>query len=202
MAIFIEREEYDFLLRSARFCEKIELYADILGLDHGEILAYKNDNAQFNYVFANQTQYGSLAESYMRYKISNMQARFADLLYQCRNSSNYTTSIGEELGLNHSSNSQKDFAPDVKMEYLSTGQPVLKWDKGNFDGVEIWKDSGNKAGYQQLAKSYTHRFIDTSPLPLKGICKLWKYCVIYLLKDEMVGSWSEEIEVVARGPLA
>lgn len=201
MAIFIEREEYEFLLRSAKFCEKVELYADLLGLDHGEVLAYKNDNEQFNYVFANQSQYGSLAESYMRYKIHNMQTRYNDLLCQCRNSNSYTSNIGEELGINTATKQaiQTAVMPIVKAEYLSTGQPVLKWEKGEFEGVEIWKSTCDKKGYQRLAQAFAHRFIDTEPLPTNGLTALWKYAVIYLHKNEMTGNWSEEVAVIVHG---
>src|SRR6202000_1314771 len=99
MAIFIERDEYEFFLRSVKFCEKIDSYCSLLGLDKAEVDSYKNENELFNYVFAHKSSYGSLAESFMRYKISNMQSLFYDLSSKCRNSRNYTERIGQELGL-------------------------------------------------------------------------------------------------------
>ena len=200
MPIFIERDEYEFFLRSVKFCDKIDNYQVLLGLDSTEVDAYKSENELFNYVFAHKANYGTLAESFMRYKISNMQSLFYDLVYKCKNSRNYTERIGTDLGISTGdfSTRQISHTPVVYIGFNADGQPVLNWTRGMFDGVEIWKDSGNGRGYQKLDRSSNMEYTDTSSLPLNK-CEAWKYSIIYLFKDEMVGNWSDEQEVIVYG---
>jgi hypothetical protein len=199
MPIFIERDEYEFFLRSVKFCDKIDSYSLLLGLDRAEVDAYKSENELFNYVFAHKSSYGTLAESFMRYKISNMQSLYYDLSSKCRNSRNYTERIGAELGITIAtgevSNPPINHTPVLNIGLNADGYPVLKWKQGMFEDVEIWKDSGNGRGYQKLDRCNDSEYTDkTSVSPDKY--EAWKYSIIYLFKDEMVGNWSDEQEVI------
>jgi hypothetical protein len=200
MPIFIERDEYEFFLRSVKFCDKIDTYSSLLDLDPLEVDSYKRENELFNYVFVNKASYGTLAESFMRYKISNMQSLFYDLVYKCKNSRNYTERIGTDLGISTGdfSTRQISHTPVVYIGFNADGQPVLNWTRGMFDGVEIWKDSGNGRGYQKLDHCSDGEYIDKTVLP-NNKCEVWKYSVIYLFKDEMTGNWSDEQEAIVYG---
>ena len=201
MPIFIERDEYEFFLRSVKFCDKIDNYRSLLGLDPAEVDSYKSENELFNYVFAHKSTYGTLAESFMRYKISNMQSLFYDLSAKCRDSRNYTERIGAELGITTYvvSSTPVSHTPLVDIGFNADGYPVLKWKHGMFEDVEIWKDSGNGRGYQKLDRSSDVEYTDTTALPANK-CEAWKYSIIYLFKGEMVGNWSDEREVIVYGP--
>jgi hypothetical protein len=200
MPIFIERDEYEFFLRSVKFCDKIDNYRSLLGLDPAEVDSYKSENELFNYVFAHKSTYGTLAESFMRYKISNMQSLFYDLSSKCRSSRNYTERIGAELGITtrEISSPPVSHTPLVDIMFNADGCPVLKWKPGMFEDVEIWKDSGNGKGYQKLDRCSGVEYTDATILP-PNKCEVWKYSIIYLFKDEMVGNWSDEREVIVYG---
>jgi len=203
MPLFIEKEEYEFFLRSVKFCDQIDKYAAMLGLDPIEVDNYKNENELFNYVFAHKAAYGSLAESFMRYKICNMQMQYSDLAWQCKSSRNYTTKIGDELGITTTFSTLPNMndTPIVTISFSLEGYPVLKWDGGQFESVEIWKDSGHGKGYEKLGRSNNSEYVDKTPLtPNK--CEVWKYSAIYLFKDEMVGNWSDECEAIVHYPSA
>ena len=197
MPIFIEKDEYEFFLRSAKFCEKIDIYSTLLGLEAAEVSSYKNENDLFNYVFAHKASYGSLAESFMRYKMDNMQELFCDLVCKCKSSRNYTSRIGAELGILSSEvrSPQPNDSPIVSIACHTEGYPVLRWDQNTMDGVEIWKDTGNGKGYQKLSRSNGLEYVDKTVLPHNQPV-VWKYSLIYLFKGEMVGNWSDEQEVV------
>jgi hypothetical protein len=199
MAIFMEREEYEFLLRAVKFCDKVDNYMNLLDLDPVEVHEFKTDNELFNYVFANQENYGSLAESFTRYKINNLQLKFSELMCACKYSKNYTAQIGDDLGLNVAvpSLDPNMYTPQIKIEYTDEGRPLLKWSKGAFEGVEIWKNSGSASGYQKMARCYGNNYQDNRDLPAK--CEVWKYSLIFLFRDEMVGNWSDEVSVIVQG---
>ena len=63
--------------------------------------------------------------------------------------------------------------------------------------MEIWKDSGK--GFEKLDKDFFPDFTDKTALPAPGASILWKYKMIYLLKDETVGNWSDEVSVTVSG---
>jgi len=197
MPIFIEKEEYDFLLCSARFCEKIDRYSGLLNLNQAEVNAYKNENDLFNYVFANNSSYGSLAESFVRYKMGSMQELFYDLVSKCRSSRNYTWQIGAELGIiiTGAHNQPIKHCPEVNLRFDRQGYPLLTWTNCMLDGVEIWKDSGNGKGYEKLSFSGGSEYTDKTELPCVNQ-EVWKYTLIYLYKDEMVGDWSDVQEAI------
>ena len=201
MSIFLERDEYEFFLQSVKFCDKIDNYSALLGLDPVEVDSYKSENELFKYVFAHKANYGTLAESFIRYKISNIQSLFFDLSSKCKNSGNYTEQIGGDLGISTGEVSIPpiNHTPMLSVGLNGKGYPVLKWKQGVFDEVEIWKDSGNGSGYQKLTRSFGPEYADTTTLP-QNKYEAWKYSIIYLFKDEMVGNWSDERQVIVIGP--
>lgn len=198
MAIFIEKEEYEFLLRIEKFCENIDTYAHLLGLDPVDVHNFKTDNQLFNYVFSSLERYGTMADSFTKYKISNLQVKFSELMSACKYSKNYTTQIGDLLGINAqvTSLNPESYTPALSVHYTADGYPVLKWNKGMFHSVEIWKNAGSVAGYQKLARCQGSEYVDRSSLPIS--LNEWKYSIIYVFKDEMVGNWSEEINVLVQ----
>ena len=197
MAIFIEKDDYEFFLRSAKFCENIDKYSAQLELDPVEVISYKNENDLFNYVFAHKASYGSLAESFMRYKIGNMEELFYDLVAKCKKSRNYTSYIGADLGIlcNEIKSYPINQNPVATITLNPEGHPILRWMERFLDGVEIWKDSGDGKGYQKLSRCTGLDYVDKSMLPINGH-EVWKYCLIYVFKEEMVGNWSDEQEAI------
>src|SRR6266446_1189694 len=74
-------------------------------------------------------------------------------------------------------------SPDSKIEMSSGGHPNLRWTKGKFDGVEIWKDSGT--GLVKLDRDMRPDYIDKTNLPANGTAAVWRYKMIYLMNDEV-----------------
>ena len=201
MPLFVERDEYDFFLRSVKFCDVIDKYYSLLGLDYSEVEAYKNENELFNYVFAHQAAYGSLAESFMRYKICNMQKLYNNLALQCKSSSNYTAAIGAHLGIDTMFKRDRlvSDSPKLSLTFNAYGQPVLMWKEGLFDSIEIWKDWGRGRGYEKFYTGCGGEYSDKSALP-RDRCEVWKYTAIYVFKNEMIGNWSDECEAIVHNP--
>ena len=99
MTTMIKGEDYNFLLIAVKFCEKIDRYVELLGLDEDEVEAFKNANNLFSFVFNNKEKYASCAESFTRYQIENLRINLSYLAQSCRNNPNYSIAIGHDLGI-------------------------------------------------------------------------------------------------------
>src|SRR5688572_28700079 len=146
MAVFIKSEDFDFIMRVTKFCEKIDDHASRLGLNRELVEVFKSENELLIYVFSNEDQYKSCSQSFIQIKINAMRKSYEEFTSLCMRSRNYTIAIGEELGFEEACvpfdpNSN---TPELEIELSPEGHPVLKWDKGSFIGIEIWKDRGDK----------------------------------------------------------
>jgi len=227
MATIIEQSDEGLKTQLNTFCGKIDNYTLILGLTAGDVTSIKNDNKFFSYVLDGVNAFRTFAQTMTGYKdllrygkedevlpafptiptlpaapaavVANIQKRFARLIQDCVNSSNYTKSIGEDLGIEAPTTpfDPNTGKPKFKIEFSSGGQPDLIWKKGKFQGVEIWKDTGT--GLKFLDKDFSPDYIDKSPLPAAGVSAVWKYKMIYLYKDEVVGNWSDEVSTTVYG---
>lgn len=54
-------------------------------------------------------------------------------------------------------------------------------------------------GFIKLDRDFNPDYIDKTPLPAEGISAVWKYKMIYLYKDEVVGEWSDEVTTTVYG---
>lgn len=227
MATFIDTTDEGFKTQLNTFCGKVDTHSTTLGLAAADVTSIKADNTFFGYVFDSLNVFKTFSQNMTAYKdllrygknddvlpafptiptlpvapaavLANIQKRFARLIQDCVNSSNYTKSIGEDLGIEAPSTpfDPNTGKPKFKIEFSSGGHPNLIWVKGKFQGVEIWKDTGT--GWQKLDKDFSPDYIDKSQLPPAGRSEVWKYKMIYLFKDEVVGSWSDEVSTTVLG---
>jgi hypothetical protein len=97
MPAFIERKDYEFLLMAEKFCTKVTQYADLLGLNAGEVESLKNESHYFQSVFLGDPD--STREEFSQHKIQNMRINLSHLAQCCKNNPNYTVPIGLDLGI-------------------------------------------------------------------------------------------------------
>ena len=77
------------------------------------------------------------------------------------------------------------------------GHPKLHCTIGDYDGYEIWRDTGK--GYVMIDVSTIPDFIDYAPLPAIGTSEVWNYKAIYRYKNEQIGNWSIVVSVAVTG---
>jgi len=87
--------------------------------------------------------------------------------------------------------------PEITLRTVGGGKPEVVWNKGSFDGVEIWVDRGE--GFVFLAVDSHPNYTDTSAMPAPNASQVWKYKAIYLLHDERVGNWSAVVSINVGG---
>ncbi len=132
---------------------------------------------------------------------AKIQERFARMIQKIVNHQNYTKTIGENLGIEAA---VVVFDPQLgkpvfKIIFSSGGHPQLVWVKRKFQGVEIWADYGDGKGWVKVERDFSPDYIDKHALPAAGASAVWKYKMIYIFKDEVVGSYSEEVVVTVYG---
>jgi hypothetical protein len=226
MAILIEKTDTAFNLQLKNFASKISTYSTALGLTAAEVTSIKADAAAFDFILNTQLAVQTFAQNYTVFKNNlrnggdltlgalpvqpvfgaapalpalNIESRFRNLTQRIAHNAAYTAAIGLDLGIEApvSVFNPDNGKPVFKIELSSGGHPNLRWTRGKFQGVEIWKDSGN--GFSKLDRDMRPDYIDKSNLPAAGITAVWKYKMIYLLKDEVIGNWSDVVTVTVHG---
>jgi hypothetical protein len=226
MAVYIETRDLAFNVQLKNMASKIGKYADTLGLTSDDVAGLQADAAAIDYITINQLAVQSFAENHSSFKKSlrrgsvlaqgvlptppvfgtappmpkhNVEGRLRLLMQRISHHPRYNSAIGEDLGIEAP---VKTFAPKAgkpvfTIVLVEGGRPKLRWVKKKFQGVEIWKDVGQ--GFAKLDRDMMPDYIDKSALPALGISATWRYKMIYLLNDEVMGSWSDEVSITVHG---
>jgi hypothetical protein len=226
MIIHIPKSDLAFTILLKNFATKIGKYGTGLGITEREITSLQKDAAAFDYVVNCQSVIQIFAQSFTTFKnvlrkggevelmampvapvldnpppmpAPHIDGRLRNVIQRIVSHPDYTSTIGEDLGIEGGMEALAaiEAKPRFFIKLASNGHPNIRWIKGKFHGVEIWKDTGR--GFMKLERDFKPRFFDKSPLPPWGVTAVWKYKMIYLLKDQPIGSWSDVVSVTVRG---
>ena len=226
MTIFIERQDAAFNLQLKNFVAKIGTYATPLGLTAAQVNAVKADSLYFDYVLNAMITYQTFAHNYTKYKtelrhghVSNLgglptppvlgtapavvaadiEARFRALIQSFSKNANFTAAMAQDLGIEAPASNFNPGTgkPVLTIDFNHGGHPVLHYTRGEFDGVEIWKDTN--AGFIKLERITQTTYTDNSTLPAAGQAAVWKYKLIFLYKDQVVGNYSDVVSITVYG---
>ncbi|MBI5214592.1 MAG: hypothetical protein HY960_02445 [Ignavibacteriae bacterium] len=113
----------------------------------------------------------------------------------------YTRAIGEDLGLEPPESSlDPTTITSAKPVFFSTHLPDairLDWIKGMFDGVVIERKRGNETTFSVIGRDMKSPFDDTDKNLVSDVPEIRIYRIRYILNDQLVGQWSDEIRVMA-----
>lgn len=227
MALLIEKSDLGLNTQLKTFNGKIDTYKTALGLTDAEVAATKADAAAFDFLLTAQDAVQTFAQNFTTYKNllrkggastlgalplmpalapappmpekPDLEGRFRILVQRIAYHPAYTTAIGRDLGIEapEETFNPSEGKPSFYIEPTSGGYPNLRWKKGKYEGVEIWKDNGS--GFAKLDRDMKPDYIDKTELPKAGTTALWKYKMIYLLNDEPIGNWSDVVSVTVYG---
>ena len=110
----------------------------------------------------------------------------------------FTDAIGEQLQIMGDGEADSFNPADGKPTFEGdpqVGKVVLDWVKGDFDGVVIESQRGAETTMMFLDKDFKSPFPDMRPNLVAGQPEKRRYRMIYLLDDEVVGSWSDEVTI-------
>ena len=135
---------------------------------------------------------------------AGIEGRFRKRAAKAKADNNYTVGIGEacRFEASHGTFNPNSGAPTLKVDATHAGHPHIQFNKGRWQGGEIWKmvikNGGNNPpipnpqdpSFVKLERVFGHDYIDPSELPANGATELWAYKVIHLYANEQVGEWS------------
>lgn len=227
MKTFIESNDVFFGIQLHNFYEKLTDHGPILGFTVDEINEAKADSAYWDYCIYSCTKMDTTTKDFFGSKDllrngskkgevfnglpslpamgtppalvpAGIQLRFSQKAAKAKASAKYNKAIGKDLGIEApeevfiASNGK----PNLKIK-LNAGHPEISFVKGKYEGLEIYKDSGN--GFSLLATSFRSGYTDNSSLPPSGVSAVWKYKAIYFHGNVQVGKWSDEASITVIG---
>ena len=224
---FIKQALDEFSHQEINFCLKIGNYT-LDQVKPADIVLVKEDSDFLAWVISTKKAYISNGEAWTTYGDSlfhgvdsgvpavqpalptvgtpptvvheGMRTRFSNIAADCKSSTEYTETIGIDLGIVAT---VTPFVPangkPVVKESLHVGHPFFKYTKGDYEGVQIYKDSGDGHGFVKFDKAINPTYTDNSALPAAGVAVVWQYKFVYLYKNAEVGTASSVIEVLVTG---
>jgi hypothetical protein len=202
-------------------------YAELLEISAQEMDALKADATAFRYAYQSMCDMQTYAQAWTSYKnllrdggagntgwpVASALAepippavspgiipRLSALAARIKTSRNYTSTIGYDLWLIGAEQKvdNSTWKPALSI-YSQAGHPVIVWNKGHANALEIWVDRGDGNNFVFLAINTEPNTTDTTPLPVSGGSAVWKYKAIYRAHDEQVGQWSDVISLAVGG---
>lgn len=226
MKDWLEKEDLKFAAQIAEFAEALPTYAVLLGISPAQLAAALADANFVGFVIFKSPTADAYKQNWVklkdqvRYGVNgdvlapfpspvdvttppatvepNVEKRFRELVKIIKANPNYTKGIGEALKIEKDETvvNPSEGKPSFRV-FLDSGSPVLKWVKGMYEGVEVWVDRGT--GYIKAERDLRPPFVDKHTLPAAGQSAVWKYKMIYILNDETIGLWSDEVSITVTG---
>ena len=226
-ANYLENTDEKLSFQLSNFSSKINLYETLFGLTPREVESSVEDSNYFLWVVNSHLKIDTNKKDWTLFKnilkkgeenVTSNSApttpvledmprevppgvvyRFTTMVNRIKAHPNYTTAIGQNLGIEQSATppANRDTAQPVLKAVNRGGKVNLIWKKGKFSGILIEKDSGN--GFVMLDRDFVPDFIDNSPMPERGQSAIWMYRASYLINDEKVGVWSDIVTITVAG---
>lgn len=125
--------------------------------------------------------------------------RISKLAGRIKASPNYNASVGHDLGIiaPRRNVDLQSLQPKLRI-ILMAGQPQISCIKGKADGIDLYVDRNDGAGFVLINRLLRLKYLDTTILPAGGGIREWSYRAIYVKRDRQVGHMSAVVSVVVK----
>ncbi len=202
------------------FNAKLPGYATALAITPAELTSVANDTTMFAYIVNLSNIYKQTAQNVVAFKNllkhevasagplgaipglppigtaptavpAGVFDRISKLAARIKNSSNYTSSIGQDLNIIAPTITinTATMQPTLKTN-LDAGRPHIKWLKNNSDALDLYVDREDGAGFIYLGRFINPEYIDVFNLPSTAPLAQWDYKGIYVIGNSPVGLYS------------
>lgn len=153
---------------------------------HGKVLAANSAAAASHHATADKQAFRNDVEDKVRALTRRIKAH-----------PSYTEALGSLLGIVGAEmhTDLSDAKPVLKATDQTGGVVVLSYQKTKSDGINIYAQRDNEAEFVFLARDTQTRYVDNRPLLAAGKPELRRYTVVYVVKDQEVGHFSDELVV-------
>ena len=127
---------------------------------------------------------------------SGIEDRFRTLCQRIKSHGAYTSSIGQDLGIEAASSPvELDSKKPILTIKNIAGHPHIDWKKDGMDALDLYGTDDTSNAYVLLGTLTGHSYVDNRALPAVGQSKLRKYKGIYKKKDTQIGQMSDEVSI-------
>lgn len=206
------------------FTIKVSMYANTLGVSASELSNLQKDNAAYQYVIDLLNQYRHAVmnltgyKNMMKHALDNQHLgaiptlpnfptpppavpegifdRATKLASRIKVSLNYTTNIGNDLGITSTTtNIDIDNLQPKLTITINVGRPLIKWTKGKADATALYVDRNDGLGFVLIGHFTRSEYLDTITLPENKRYEEWHYKAIFMIADKLVGLYSKVTSV-------
>lgn len=199
-ADYFPRPDGELLMWHDRFIANLATLKVQLGLSDEDLVGCHNDNKELHgkVSAANSAAAASHHATAEKQAFRNdVEDKVRALTRRIKAHPGYTEALGSLLGIvgAETHTDLSDAKPVLKATDQTDGVVVLTYQKTKSDGINIYAQRDNEPEFVFLARDTQTRYVDNRPLLLAGKPELRRYTAVYVVKDEEVGHFSDELVV-------
>lgn len=197
---FIPSPDHDFMVWLDHLATELSLAPADYGVTGDEVERLQSMNTGFKTRISSISSAQAAVKEMIAYKNAERdtdEAWIRLLARRIKAQANYSEGKGAHLGIIGSENTF-DLAtakPDLVAIDLTGGQVQLSYTKRNSDGINIYSKRGTDIDWVFLARVNFSPYIDNRLLLQTGIPELRYYTAVYVLKDQEIGGFSNDISI-------
>jgi hypothetical protein len=199
---YLPRPDAEFAVWLQSFTVKLPAHAVALNITPAEVTQFTNDAADVANKLTDLQNTKTTLQSLTQSKnvlFAEIEKRVRDKVIIIKHQSGYTETIGEDLGIVPPKALGKSASLDaVKPEFTAIVLPDmvrLDWLKSQFDGVVVQSKRGTETSFTFLDKDTKSPYEDTRHNINPDVHEARTYRMRYLVKDQEVGLWTDEVKV-------
>src|SRR6266404_3598440 len=197
---FIPRTDSDFLVWHDQFKTSVLAQAATFGLVAADTTPITNDNTDIHAKVTNMVTTGNIAIQAVADKNTsraNANKHARALAARIKAHPAYTPALGSLLGVVGAEDTTDltTSKPTMAGADQTGGVVQLDFDKSISDGVNIYAKRGDEPDFTFLARDTASPYIDNRPLLVATKPELREYKCVYVLNDEEIGLFSDDVVV-------
>ena len=197
---YIPARDNDFLVWHDQFKAAATAQAATLGLTPADTGAVGADNASLHTKITALNNAAAVAQQATADKTATRQTvekNVRALARRIKAQTSYTTAIGAQLGIEgpQDTTDLTTAQPTLDGTDQTGGVVQLNFSKSKSDGVNIYCKRDGDADFVFLARDTSSPYVDNRPLLVAGKPELRTYQAVYILNDQEIGNYSDEVVV-------
>jgi hypothetical protein len=197
---YIPNADGDFLIWHNHFTSHLVEQQAVLGLSNEEVALVAADNQKLNATFtaaAHAAAVSKQATSEKTLSKNGAETNSRAIARRIKAGANYSKSMGELLRIEGAEDTTDMSAmkPNLTAADSGGGKIQLAFTKYKTNGVNIYSKREGEDEFSFLARSTVSPYVDTRPGAAPGKAEVRKYKAVYVLGDDEVGQFSDQINV-------
>jgi hypothetical protein len=197
---FIPRADNDFLVWHDQFKTAVAADAATFGLAAADTTAVASDNTSLHTKITAMNNAAAVAKQSTADKTATrttVESNVRALARRIKAHPAYTTALGQQLGIEgpQDTTDLSNAKPDLSGTDQTGGNVELDFSKSTSDGVNIYSKRDNDADFVFLSRDTSSPYVDNRPLLTAGKPELRHYKAVYVLNDQEVGNFSDDVIV-------